>query len=83
MSDTTIKPCPFCGFRKPRVVESKQDQRYRVKCDCGAAGKPCKTERLAVVNWNNRNGGNGGSREPDETRPAAIHVRQLSRIKSR
>lgn len=49
-----MSPCPFCGYRKPRVVNSYEGQWY-VECgDCCAQGPLENTEAEARVSWETR-----------------------------
>ena len=36
-----LKPCPFCGFKRPKMRRFNTDA-YRVVCQkCGSQGAPC------------------------------------------
>ncbi len=59
-----MKPCPFCGYEKPRVVKLRATNKsmivgIQVVCEpdykpCGADGPIRDSERAAKRAWNKR-----------------------------
>lgn len=52
MTETKLKPCPFCGG-EARCIEF-YGLYHVICCDCHAAGQDCSTRELAVSAWNAR-----------------------------
>ena len=53
MNCEQLKPCPFCGCKKPMVFEFTD--RVYVECrTCGASTGAYKDRKEAIVNWNSR-----------------------------
>ena len=63
MSETALKPCPFCGSVNIRLCSSFGDATtdkniMNVECiNCGAQGSSEKGKEKAVAVWNKRAGG--------------------------
>lgn len=58
-----LKPCPFCGYNYPRILEDVPDfagatwKIYRGECpECHALGPECRSKELAIETWNRREG---------------------------
>ena len=56
MSNTELKPCPFCGG-KPVLLKHNDEDYYKVFCECCGARQwtfANRTDRDAIRNWNTR-----------------------------
>lgn len=56
MSETKLKPCPFCGG-KPVLLKHNDEDYYKVFCECCGARQwtfANRTDRDAIRNWNTR-----------------------------
>ena len=56
MSETKLKPCPFCGRDGEAFLDHRGDLLlfYFVLCSCGARGPDYSNERGAKLLWNRR-----------------------------
>ena len=53
-----MKPCPFCGWDKPALVQPENVELYYVTCDgCGCGCSDANTEAEAIAAWNTRSDG--------------------------
>ena len=52
-----IKPCPFCDCEITTTDELSEGSWVVICRVCGACGPTAGTEELAIINWNERNGG--------------------------
>lgn len=51
-----LKPCPFCGSEKIKIVSIAKNHNTVYCRDCGSSvGEFHRTEKLAVEAWNRRN----------------------------
>ena len=56
MSETKLKPCPFCGG-EPVLLKHNDEDYYKVFCECCGARQwtfANRTDRDAIRNWNTR-----------------------------
>ena len=50
-----LKPCPFCGNDKPRIVKRSGVMLYEIYCnECDSSSGECLTEDEAIYKWNRR-----------------------------
>lgn len=46
--------CPFCDDKGEQHYNAPGSQKYRIICNCGAAGEQRSTAQDAVISWNTR-----------------------------
>lgn len=56
MDEIKLKPCPFCGYLKARLVGSALLNYFILCADCGAFATCKITEQEAIEAWNRRAG---------------------------
>jgi len=50
-----LKPCPFCGCKKPMVLDNTGWNDTYIECrTCGVSTSEYKNRKEAIVNWNSR-----------------------------
>ena len=61
MEKTELLPCPFCGCKQMKIIESdgvvrmpEPEYRQVICCQCGALSDLCETEEEAIKAWNTR-----------------------------
>lgn len=55
MADEQLKPCPFCGCKKPMPLDNTGGNYTYIECrTCGASTAEYKSRKEAIVNWNSR-----------------------------
>ena len=40
-----LKPCPFCGFNRPKIRRFNTSAYRVVSQSCGASGAPCEIQK--------------------------------------
>ena len=66
MTETNLKPCPFCGG-EAKCIEF-YGLYHVICCNCHIAGKDCPTRESAVSAWNTRQIEDALQKELDESR---------------
>jgi len=55
MSESKLKPCPFCGDKNPFIEPKSKSLTYRVYCDnCTAQSAWRFSKKGAIAAWNRR-----------------------------
>ena len=56
MSETKLKPCPFCGCKNIQFWETDNDtHRFQIVCmQCFNGTDECISEEVAIEKWNTR-----------------------------
>ncbi len=55
-----LKPCPFCGAKKPNIEYDEKFKRYSVRCCiCAATMRTTSQKRQDTVDAWNRRAGDG------------------------
>lgn len=77
MTEPELKPCPFCGYKYPRILEDVPDfagatwKIYRIECsECYTLGPECRNKEMAIETWNRR-------AEPEKPKAKTIPLSSL------
>ena len=55
MTTSELKPCPFCGYENPRIMDAYFQPEYAVVCPECHNGTGHSPDRLRVIEaWNRR-----------------------------
>ena len=57
-----LKPCPFCGAKKPNILYDEKYKRYSVNCNiCSARISTTSAKRQDTIDAWNRRAGEGNA----------------------